>query len=174
MQTNKTKIAWWIVILLVILNITTISTIIVHNYNEKQADESIIIEPDSKPINGKYFRHELGFDNDQMEVFRQSNRTFRQQANRTVSEINLQKELMFTELQATDPDTVKLYEISKEIGRLHTELKEVTVQFYLSLNKVCTSEQKEKMKEIFTPLFIDLPISNNGKNKCNYENSINN
>lgn len=174
MQTNKTKKIWWIVILLIILNITTILTIIVHNYNEKQADESIIIEPETKPINGKYFRQELGFDNDQMEVFRQSNRTFRQQANRIVVEINFQKELMFTELQATDPDTVKLYQLSKEIGQLHTELKEATVQFYLSLNEVCTREQKEKMKEIFTPLFIDLPIRNNGKNECKYENSNNN
>lgn len=97
MLTNKTKILWWVITLLAILNITTIATIVVHNYNQREAegDQSIIIEFNTQPINGKYFRYELGFDNEQMEVFRQSNRKFRQKSNQIVANINTQKELMF-------------------------------------------------------------------------------
>ncbi len=172
MLTNKSKILWWVITLLAILNITTIATIVVHNYNQRETegDQSIIIEPNTQPINGKYFRHELGFDNEQMEVFRQSNRKFRQKSNQIVANINTQKELMFEELQAVSPDTIKLNIISQEIGFLHTELKKTTVQFYLSLAKVCNAEQKEKMKKIFTPLFINLPV----RNGCKYENPNNN
>jgi len=165
--------------LLAILNITTIATIVVHNNNENKTTDteaSIIVEPETRPINGRYFRQELGFDDYQMEVFRQSHRTFHQQANHIIASIYLQKELMFKELQAENPDTAKLNMISKEIGLLHTQLKEKTVQFYLSLAKVCKVEQKEKMKEIFTPLFINLPVSHRGNEcKCaNPNNSINN
>lgn len=175
MLTNKSKILWWVIALLAILNITTIATIVVHNYNEREveADQSIIIEPNAQPINGKYFRHELGFDNDQMEIFRQSNRTFRQRANQIVADIDTQKELMFAELHAANPDTVKLHALSQTIGLRHTELKDATVQFYLSLAKVCDNEQKEKMKDIFTPLFINLPVRNGG-NGCQHGNPNNN
>lgn len=175
MQANKTKILWWVIALLAILNVTTIITIIVHNYSERNADveESILIEPAVRPINGKYFRHELGFDNNQMEVFRQSNRTFRHKANRIIANINIQKGLMFEGLQTANPDTVKLNTISKEIGVLHTELKDATVQFYMSLSKVCNVQQREKMKEIFTPLFIDLPVRNKGGNGCEYKSQNN-
>lgn len=168
MPTNKTKILWWIIALLAILNITTVATIIVHNYNEKEAD--IIVEPNAQPINGRYFRHELGFDDSQMEVFRKNHRTFHHRANQIIADINTQKELMFENLQTANPDTVKLNTISKEIGSLHTELKEETVRFYISLAKVCNPEQKEKMKEIFTPLFINLPVSNKG-NGCKNNNN---
>jgi len=166
MWTNKTKILWWIIALLATLNITTIVTIVVNNLNGKKkagAEVSIIVDPETRPINGKYFRHELGFDNDQMDAFQQSNRTFNRKANKIVEALNNQKELMFEELQAPNPDSIKISAISTEIGRLHTQLKEATAQFYLSLTKVCSAEQKEKMKEIFTPLFINLPTKTEGQ-----------
>lgn len=170
MLANKTKILGWVIILLAVLNITTIITIVVHNNDDKNAEESILVEPDTAPINGRYFRHELGFDNDQMKVFRQCNKTFRHQANQIVADIYKQKVLMFDELQRTDPDTIKLDAIAKKIGLLHAELKKATGQYYLSLNCVCDARQKEKMKEIFTPLFINLPIRCNNR-ECKYGES---
>lgn len=173
MLMNKTKILWWIIALLAVFNMATLTTIFVHNYNEKaNAEKSIIIEPGTNLLNGRYFRRELGFDDKQMDVFRQSHRIFHREADQTVTSINIQKELMFKELQSKNPDTIKLNTISKEIGLLHTQLKEATVQFYLSLAKVCNTEQKEKMNEIFTPLFIELPESH-CENKHKYENSDN-
>lgn len=175
MNVNKTTILLWLVILLSILNITTIATIILHNKDEKDM-KSIIVEPEAQPINGKYFRHELGFNKDQMEVFRQNNRMFRHKANRIVMDINQQKQTMFDELQSTNPDTTKLNTISTKIGSLHTELKHATVQFYLALSKVCNVDQKEKMKTIFTPLFIESSLRNKGNrgNECKYGNPNNN
>ena len=170
MKANKTTVLWWVIVLLAIFNIVTIATIILNNHqNEEEETESISIESDAKPISGKYFRHELGFDNEQMETFRESNRRFRQKANLIISEINNEKKIMFEELQKTAPDTTKLNMISINIGTLHTELKSATTQFYMDLSKICTPEQKKRMKEIFTPLFIDTP-SKNGCNRCKHKN----
>jgi Spy/CpxP family protein refolding chaperone len=101
------------------------------------------------------FKSELGFDDGQMKVLRQSNRTFCREAGGIIADINTRKESMFEELQADVPDTAKLSAISAEIGALHAQLKDATVRFYLSLAEICTAGQKEKLKEIFTPLFID-------------------
>lgn len=174
MVTNKTKRLWWVITLLALLNITTIVTIIINNHshieNENKIEETLVIDPESRPINGKYFRHELGFDNSQMEVFRQSNRKFRKKANLLVDSIYETKQLMFHELQIATPDTIKLHQLSARIGSLHAGLKDATVEFYLSLSKVCNTEQQEKMKEIFTPLFINIPVKRNGNGGENCKN----
>lgn len=158
MQTNsKVKWLWVAIILLLVLNLTTIGTIIYHSWQESDAAESIIVEPDSQPLNGKYFRQELGFDSNQVEVFRIANRKFRQEANEIIRSINMQKELLFSELQQAQPNTETVGIISDRIGQLHAQLKKVTADFYIELNKCCTPEQKEKLKTIFTPLFRESP-----------------
>ena len=168
MITNNTKILWIIIIFLAVLNMATIGTIIYNNRQVKAEDENIVFEPDAQPVNGMYFKQTLGFDNHQMEVFRQSSRTFRQNANQIIGSINRSKEELFIELQTEQPDTARLQEISKEIGLLHAELKEVTVTFYLELNSVCNPEQKNKLKAVFVPLFRETPLQgghggNNGR-----------
>lgn len=168
MITNKTKILWIVITFLAVLNIATIATIIYNNRQVKTEDENIVFEPDTQPLNGMYFKQTLGFDNHQMEVFRQSSRAFRQNANQIIGSINRSKEELFIELQAEQPDTVRLKEISKEIGVLHAELKDATVNFYLELNSVCNPEQKNKLKAVFVPLFRETPLQgghggNNGR-----------
>lgn len=162
---NKTKILWLIIIVLAVLNITTIATIII----QKKNVEGIIFEPDSKPITEECFREGLNFDNNQMEVYINNNKIFRQQANRIIQSINDQKEAMFSELQNCEPDTLKLKKLSEEIGTLHAELKYVTVKFYLSLNEVCNTEQKEQQKNIFKPLFDKTPLPKSSECSQDYE-----
>jgi Spy/CpxP family protein refolding chaperone len=156
MLTNNAKILWWIIALLAVLCVTILATITVNycNCHMRGTAKSIVMAPGCG-MSEQLFKSELGFDDGQMEVFRQSNRTFRREAGGIIADINIRKEAMFEELQAGKPDTAKLTAISGEIGALHTRLKEATVRFYLSLAEVCNAGQKEKLKEIFTPLFID-------------------
>lgn len=163
MRANKVNILWWVITLLAVLNLTTIGVIIYHNTQEQKADEALLFEPDARPINGAYFRHELSFDNAQMKVFRTTNRRFRQSANAVITGINRCKQELFVELQKAEPDRDKLNELSGNIGALHAELKKETVDFYLSLSEVCDSTQKQKLKEIFTPLFKDTPVRYGGQ-----------
>lgn len=173
MITNKTKILWIVIVFLAVLNIATIDTIILNNRQVKAKDENIVFEPDTQPVNGMYFRKTLGFDNHQMEVFKESIRIFQQNANQIIGSINRSKDDLFTELQLEQPDTARLQEISKEIGMLHAELKEATVTFYLELNSVCNPEQKNKLKTVFVPLFRETSLQgwhgcNNGRRNRNF------
>lgn len=169
---------WLAVALLAMLNATTVGTIIYHNMQDGDDEVSIVLEPDAPPLNGRYFKQVLGFDSQQMEVFRASNRSFRSQANGIVSTINAQKESLFAELQRPAPDTSRINKIAEEIGRSHTALKRATAQFYLSLSHVCSAQQKGKLEAIFTPLFRETPTSGgcggNGACRGNRDGKVHN
>ena len=63
------------------------------------------------------------------------------------------KNVMFTELQKPAPDTLKLNSMSEQIGQRHGRLKYETYKFYLSIKKVCISEQTAELERAFQPLF---------------------
>ena len=153
----KSRILIWSVILLALLNISTIATIVVSNRANPSDSESIIIDPESSPLNGRYLREELNFDHQQVEIFRDESREFRQSANRVIEKLNRYKSLLFEEIHSESPDRLKTKEYSDSIGRAHSQLKEITVDFYLEIRKCCTGEQAANLEKIFAPLFRDNP-----------------
>lgn len=168
MQTNsKIRNLRIAVFMLLALNLATIATIVYHNRQEGKEIDNIVISPGTQPVNGRYFRQHLGFDNNQMQVFRDANQRFRRSANDLIGNINRQKELLFIELQSAEPDPDKIRAISEQIGLKHAQLKEATAEFYITVNAVCNAEQKEKMKTLFVPLFQETPNTGAGHGNGN-------
>jgi hypothetical protein len=169
MRIGNVKILWWIIALLAAFSLAVIATVAVDycRCHRPGAAKTIVVAPGCG-MSAHLFKSELGFDERQMGVFRQSSRTFRSEAGRIIDDINLQKTSMFEELQADAPDTVKLAATSREIGALHARLKDATVRFYLSLSEVCDAGQKEKLKNILAPLFIE-PSAKQGNPGCTCE-----
>ena len=159
---NKVKILGWAAGLLLVLNITTIATVLYHTANSDK-QELLIIEPNAEPLNGRYFRQNLNFDDNQMKVFEEANRLFRRNANQIIAEIEKSKEQMFAELNSPNPDRTKIDKTAAEIGNLHKELKEATATFYLSLRNCCNEQQQTELTKIFTSLFRNpTPICGKG------------
>lgn len=166
MKMSKINILWLVIILLIVLNVTTVITVLYNNNKQKDEQEAIITERNAPKINGRYFRN-LGFNAEQMKVFRTNNRTFRSCSNIIIDSINTLKSAMFHELQSANPDTVKINRISEQIGHLHKGLKQATARFYINLyNTCCNAEQKEQMKEVFAPLFYTEHKWNKRKHTC--------
>jgi hypothetical protein len=154
---NKTKILSWVVVLLVIMNAVTIVTILYHNNQVNKQRDNIVIQTGSNSnwLNGRFFRHTLGFNNEQMNVFRNVNQHFRPVTAEITAHIGSLKNEMFVELNQPDPDTMKLTAMSKEIGDLHGHLKYETYTFYLSIKTICSAEQQAGLVKAFQPLFIN-------------------
>ena len=167
---NKIKLLTWAVILLVVLNITTISTILYHNYTENVNSKTIVLNTDgNNMLTGRFFKQTLGFNQTQMNVFREANREFRPKANGIILQIDSLKNEMFIELKKNKSDTVRLNTLSTETGTLHAELKRETNRFYLKIKTVCTPRQLEQLQTTFTPLFQREPCNGrgmNGQGKC--------
>jgi uncharacterized protein (DUF2344 family) len=153
----KSRILIWSVILLSLLNISTIATIYFKNRVFSSTEESIIIDPESSPLNGRYLREKLNFDREQVAIFREESRKFRQSANVVIEKLNKNKLLLFQEIHSENPDRIKTKKYSDSIGIAHSQLKELTVDFYLGIRKNCNDQQAKKLEAIFMPLFRDNP-----------------
>lgn len=151
---NKNRILVWIIVLLALLNITTIVTIIYHTKKEKKiAETAVVTGVGVNPLNGNFFRNELDFDEEQMDVFRNVNQHFRPTSNEIIYRMDSLKRMMFDELNKPTIDTLKIGQLTKNFGELHMLLKDEINQFYLKLKEISTPDQSEKLEDAFAPLF---------------------
>lgn len=179
---KKYKIVYWAVIFLAILNISTIATIFINSPSSlSEEEDSIIIDPESSPLSGKYVKAELNFNQSQLESYRNESRIFRHNANDAINKLNYYKSMLSQEVHNDNPnrEITKLY--SDSIGIAHANLKEITTDFYLKLREKCTPEQVAKLENIFEPLFRDNPNirgagarTGEGVGRGNRRNRINN
>ena len=149
--TNKYRILIWIIVILVATNLSTIGSFYYHRITELKSAE--VGQDEQTNIPGeqrtRFFRDELNLDADQINQFREINRTFNRTA-RTI-EMNLARlrEDLITELGTQNPDSTRLNQMAIEVGNNHRELKQVTTTFYLDMKKICTAEQQVKLHKIF-------------------------
>jgi 3-methyladenine DNA glycosylase AlkC len=82
---------------------------------------------------------------------------------------------MITELDKETSDQNTLETISNDIGKLHSELKKVTIDYYMKMKAECNEEQQKKLNEIFMSMLkknedVKLP-GGYGRNRRNLNNS---
>jgi hypothetical protein len=167
----------WIIVILLATNLSMGITFLYHKQQDrKQAEliEEINIEMPAQQRT-KFFKEELNLNLEQVDKFRDWNREF----NRTGWQITHQLEdlriEMITEMGKESPDQNKLGIISNDIGKLHSELKKVTIDYYMKMKSECNEEQKTKLNEIFMSMLkknedVKLP-GGFGRNRRNFENN---
>ncbi|MCD6346182.1 MAG: periplasmic heavy metal sensor, partial [Bacteroidales bacterium] len=96
-----------------------------------------------------FFSDELKLDEDQQYVFRELNRTYNQSVNHIYSDLSHLRLDLVDEMGLTNPDTLELQTLSREIGDLHTQLKTLTISFYLGMKAVCSPEQQDLLFMLF-------------------------
>ncbi len=155
---NKHNWMIWAIIVLALMNISTIITIIIHNNRpgittSSQLPEQAGSESTSLRYSGRYFRDQLDLTREQMSHFSEFNPEFR----RNVREINLSlaslRQRMIKEMAGETSDTMKLNELSDSIGYLHAGLKKLTYKYYLDFRRICNKEQQEKLEQMFGEMF---------------------
>ncbi len=151
---NKITVLKWIIALLIVLNASTIATIIYHNAHENAILEDIPLNIDGQSmLNGRFMRQNVGFDDLQMNQFRREKQQFQPKANEIIFSIESLKSELFVELNRPKPDPNKINELSDKIGKLHADLKKKTSFFYLQLRQICHKEQDSLIVKTFQPLF---------------------
>jgi len=149
--TNKYRILIWIIVILVATNLSTIGSFYYHRMTEaktpetKQADQNAI--PGEQRT--RFFRDQLNLNTEQIDQFREINRTFNRTARNIETNLAQLREDMIRELGTQNPDSTQLSQMATEVGNNHRELKQVTTTFYLDMKKICTVEQQAKLHEIF-------------------------
>ncbi len=166
--TNKYRILIWIIVILVATNISTIGSFYYHRMMETKIPDTK--QEDQMAIPGeqrtRFFRDQLNLTAEQLDQFRDINRTFNRTARGIEMNLAQLREDMITELGTQNPDTARLDQMAIEVGNNHRELKQVTTTFYLNMKKICTAEQQVKLHEIFQAMLnkdnqVNLPQRGN-------------
>jgi Spy/CpxP family protein refolding chaperone len=165
---TKYRILIWIIVILVATNLSTIGSFYYHRAMEAKTSE--IKQEDQKVIPGeqraRFFRDQLNLNDEQLDQFRNINRTFNRTARGIEMNLAQLREDLITELGKQNPDSVHLDQMAIEVGDNHRELKQVTTTFYLNMKKICTAEQQVKLHEIFQSMLnkdnqVNLPRPGN-------------
>lgn len=166
---TRNRLMIWAIVFLAVMNITTLGTILYHEYISKQvsAKSSIMpeqLESNSEKFSGGYFRDELKFSDNQMDLFRGFNPHFRRDAREiTINLANLRKRMLM-EMSSEVPDSIKVINIADSIGILHKNLKLITFKYYTDIKNICDNNQKIRLDELFSQFFVnDVPVGFNGR-----------
>jgi Spy/CpxP family protein refolding chaperone len=144
---NKTRLLIWIIIILVAVNVAAIISGLVFSSERRS---KLPLRTDI-PYNRRadVFRGQLDLNDSQKQSFIVFNREFNQRARAITGKMNSLRFQMVEEMAAPDPDSIRIDSICVSIGMLHTELKRATVDYYMKMKSVCTSEQQLELNRFF-------------------------
>jgi Spy/CpxP family protein refolding chaperone len=159
----------WAIVVLAVMNTSTILTIAYHRHQSGQATSITLpdqfqTEDASVKYSGRYFRDQLNLNRDQMNRFVEFNPVFRQQARSINISLERIRHQMLTEMAAKNSDDNKLNLLSDSIGYLHSGLKKLTFKYYLDIKNICDQQQQKKLEQLFGEMFTsDVRMGHNEK-----------
>lgn len=151
-----------LIMFLIVTNIATILTVVRHIRNQKDAEGTELKQEGN--MNSKnpvdlpdtqrtlFFTKALALDTDQQSAFREVNRNYGRQTKEISQEMSQLREQLLNALDEPEPDPALLNTLSDQIGKKHTELKKLTITYYLGLKSICNSDQKKALSEMFQKL----------------------
>ena len=152
METNKVnRLLLWATIILFATNLSMAITFLYHRTGESKENNLTAAGTTggADELRARTFRDQLNLQADQMDAFRNYTQSYNQNANglsRKLEELRIE---MVTELGKENPDTAILNKITTSIGNEHARLKNLTIEYYQDLKKICNPEQRGKLNNIF-------------------------
>lgn len=153
---KRYKLLVWLVIVLIVLNVSTLGTLLYQHIFEptnlkKACSVKLCKDTDNK--SNKCFRSSLKLDEKQCASFDVFNKPFREKIRVFTGQL-AEKRATMLELLANDKtDTVALNQISTEIGLIHRDIKINTYKYYLDIKQICNAEQQQILKTLFGVIF---------------------
>lgn len=151
---TKKRLVFWGVALLVIMNISALTTIWFQQHRPPEPSRRLELErrePPPERVN-QFLKDELRLTEAQTAQFAEyQNRHFAHVREIREAMRDLKQEL-FHELSAPAPDTMKVERLAAAIGARQSELEKTTFYHFLGLKRLCTPEQQAKLDALFGEL----------------------
>jgi len=148
--TNK-KFVTWTIIILVALNVFTLSSIWLTKLFRPDPFHLTFHEERRPPVDN-FIERELDLSKDQIRKFEESRERHKIQSKALNDVIFVKKEKLIYELFISEADSVEIKKISEEIGIMQTELEMQNNSHILELKSICNPEQQEKLKFLFNEM----------------------
>lgn len=145
---NNNRIVFWILIFLVLINITALATYFI--YMRKPANEPV---PGSGFKQGIALRQELSLTPDQSIKVNEINAAYKASSQPIVAAIKEKKADLLEELSKENTDNNLLAKLADEVVTEQKQLQMANIKQFLDLKKVCTPEQTQRLSQIYSELY---------------------
>jgi len=147
---KKQKWSNWIILILIIFNITTLVTL--WSLKPDRAKDGTVMNMRRERHIMNFLSDELSFNESQSNNFRTMRKKHFIKIQKISRQINtLRHEIMETIAQET-PDTVKIQMLSKKMGLLHADREMNNARHFLGLRKICNTGQRANFKHLIRNL----------------------
>jgi hypothetical protein len=147
---SKIKLGAWIVIILTIINVATLSTILYKNQKQKYKVEKPNINRQKQRLQS--FLQEMKLTEGQQAFYNNSLCTY---FDSTVVIFHRQEALrlkIIEELSTDHPDTTLLFSLSNTMGNNYIQLKKSLIRHFIGTREICSPEQKKMLNPLYSRL----------------------
>lgn len=156
---DKNRLTFWVLIFLVLVNITAMVTIFVTRSGNNNLEEST---KGIKP--GEALQSELSLSPDQNAEVKQINGSYKESSEPIIQSIKEKKAELIEELSREKSDTLRINAILSELDSRQNKLQQANIKQFLDLKKVCTPEQTKRLSQIYSELYgCDMKGKGNGQ-----------
>lgn len=149
---TKKRLTFWAIVLLVILNVSTISLLWL-NQNTRQGGPPPPRAPEQDQRTLQFLKKELNLTDTQIHKYDQLRQAHAEKTRVLINNIRQLKKDMIDEIFNDGPDTIKAMQIADLIGKKQTELERITFKHFLDLRELCGKEQLGKLQGLVDEFF---------------------
>lgn len=154
---TKQKTYMWLVILLVIINLTTLIFLWIGRPNPPEMNDR------KRPDTSKFLKDELGLNEEQDKKLKELRQTLFDTTGKINEMIWVKKSLIQEESFKEIPDNEKVNTLVKEIGELESKGEMLRYNHFAQVGKVLTDKQLEKFKKVLGQNRMHKPIPFEGE-----------
>ena len=161
---RKIRLLQLLVVALLLLNVTTVGTIIYKQIKEKKTVEEINKTSKIGFVGGNhFFDYYLRFNNDQSQKLLKINKLFNARMMEKGKHMRDMKIMMTKQLAENKNDTLKMSKIFNGILATHDSIGKMNYAYYMEIRSMCNQEQARRLD-----LFFSKSIDINPSRKKNY------
>lgn len=156
---TKNRIKNWLLIFLLITNVTTISSILFHRSKFKEQ-----ISKDTHYRIKKFIENDLKFTPEQNERYLVAKKELDAQRPQIYTCFDQQRIAIYKELAQPQIDSLKIDSLTLLMGPHFAKMNKLSIKKYYILFQICDSNQKSKLHNFFNKLADDISKEMEEKN----------
>jgi hypothetical protein len=162
---SDTRFYKWLVLILVILNIATLSFLWISNNTHsgcRQHEHSDKFKERMHDRNDRFLKKELELNEEQIQLFTDMRQSHFNLMKTKRNEIHSLKKDLF-HLVFKDAGQLKIDSLLSAIGTLQMEIEKSNFDHFKLLGEACTPEQQDKLRHVIHGVFMNITHDNSGR-----------
>ncbi|HZJ73761.1 MAG TPA: hypothetical protein VFC87_03050 [Perlabentimonas sp.] len=148
--TTKNRITIGILVLSVAVNLAVIGTILFYKPKPAPSTPSQREIRQTRTNHSQIIANDLRFNTEQEKLFASMRAEYAEQTRNNRIVLKNHYNLIMNELNKSDPQRTLLDSLAKEVGKLHEQQQQATIDHLITLREICSPEQYNQLQQMFS------------------------